>query len=277
MISAKVIADSVSPRRHRLTTLEVTLPRIVLAELNTHRVFSRNSASSRAIPVSKTMKRVAQDPFVPAAWPTEQKGMSGGEGLSPDDASVAENLWLDARDAALERAEALALLGVHKSLVNRLLEPFMWHTVIITSTEWDGFWHQRCSPLAMPEMRLTAEAMRDAYNASTPKPVGYNEWHLPYIQDDEGLELAIARGVSAARCARVSYLTHDGVRDIDADLALYNRLITADPPHASPLEHVATPGAHYQVPLGNFVGWFQLRHSPLAEVQLHPNRSQEAP
>ncbi len=262
--TAQVIADSISPNGHRLTTIEVTLHRFILAELNTHRALSRNSASSRAIPVVRTMARLADRPAVPLEWPAEQRGMQGGQPLPGAIADTARATWLAARDAAVGYAENLAALGVHKSVTNRLLEPFMTTTVILSATDWDNFFHQRCSPLAQPEIRAAADAIRAARNHSTPTPVD-NGWHLPYITDTDRAEVPGSLVfVSAARCARVSYLTHTGHRDVTADLDLYNRLVTADPPHASPLEHVAYPSAAGDTPPGNFTGWFQLRHLALS-------------
>jgi hypothetical protein len=261
--SATVIADSVSAVTGiRLTTIEVTLHRFVLSELNTHRAFSRNSASSRAIPSRLTRERVAASPAMPMVWASEQPGMQGGPPLSDRQAAEAARLWLQGRDAVLDVAESLSKLGVHRSLVNRMLEPWMWHTVIISATDWDGFFEQRCSPLAMPEIRLAAEAMRSAMYHSEPSEVDRDGWHLPYVREDElALPLQVLRRVSAARCARVSYLTHDGVRDIEEDLRLFRRLATARPMHASPLEHVATPAGCLDEPLGNFQGWVQYRHA----------------
>lgn len=260
--NASVIADSVSPSGVRLTTIEVTLHRFVLAELNTHRVFSRNSASSRAIPVRKQLARVLEDPALPVEFGENQRGMQAGDALAGDDEQAALAAWLQARDQAVAAVERLQELGVHKQVTNRLLEPFMWHTVIVTATEWDGFWEQRCSPLAQPEIMVAAEAMRTEYDASTPVEVGHGQWHTPYLRDEDGdLDDETARKVSAARCARVSYLTHDGRRDIDKDIELYERLVSARPPHWSPLEHVATPAEPDEAPLGNFHAWRQLRHS----------------
>lgn len=263
--NATVVADSLSPAGIRLTTVEVTLHRFVLAELNTHRVFSRNSASSRAIPVRKQLARVLDDPAVPVEFGANQRGMQAGAPLTGEDHDAALAAWLEARDHAVAAVERLQELGVHKQVTNRLLEPFMWHTVIVTATEWDGFWEQRCSHLAQPEIRVAAEAMRTAYDASTPVPLALGVWHTPYLREDDGdLDPETARHVSAARCARVSYLTHDGRRDIDKDLELYERLVTARPPHWSPLEHVATPAAAGETTLGNLRGWRQLRHEVVA-------------
>ena len=228
--------------------------RFVLAEFNTHRVFSRNSASSRAIPFSKQVDRLVNHPALPTKWASKQRGMQGGDEI--EDKSAAESAWLDARDAAIRHATSLDEMGVHKSIVNRLLEPFMWHTVIVTSTEWYNFFHQRVSPLAQPEIEATARRMQEAFDASEPVEVGYDEWHTPYILPEEDFDLETRKKVSAARCARVSYLTHDGTRDVSKDLELYERLVTARPGHWSPLEHVATPGFG----AGNLRGWRQLRH-----------------
>jgi thymidylate synthase ThyX len=257
---AVVVADSVAGGV-RLSTIEVTLHRFVLAELNTHRVFSRNSASSRAIPVAKQLQRVLEDPALPVEFGANQPGMQAGAALQGEAHEAALAAWLTARDAAVTAVRQLAELGVHKQVTNRLLEPFMWHTVIVTATDWEGFWHQRCSPLAQPEIRVAAEAMRAALDASTPVEVALGDWHTPYAGAEEvDLDAAARTRVSAARCARVSYLTHDGRRDVAADEALYERLVTADPPHWSPLEHVARPLAPDEAPLGNLRGWRQLRH-----------------
>lgn len=257
--SAAVIADSINPAGHRLTTLEVQLHRFVLAELNTHRALSRNAASSRAIPVQKMLATVRNDPAVPLEWPAEQRGMQGGTELPDTEANRARSTWLHARNAAVFFAEQLTQLGVHKSVVNRILEPFLFTTVIVSATDWTGFFAQRCSPLAQPELRVAAERMRLAIEASTPTPIPVTGWHLPYILDEDRAAVGqnLLWRISAARCARVSYRTHDGRRDHQADLDLYQRLVTADPPHASPLEHVATPAVAAR---GNFVGWAQLRH-----------------
>jgi thymidylate synthase ThyX len=284
---AKVIADSVSLAGHRLTTMEVQCHRFVLAEFNTHRKFSRNSASSRAIPVAKQIARVIENPAFPLEWRAEQKGMQGGDIIEPVDDIVRQ--WEMAAQFAASSADVLSSLGVHKSIVNRLLEPFMWHKIIVSSTEWENFFSQRCSPLAQPEIRAVAEHMRDALNNSVPQQLRLDQWHAPYFDwdGDDAYELddwldnnmpgyqtlrhtnperrvqvfkSHAARVSAARCARVSYLTHDGQRSIDKDIELYRRLRGANPPHWSPMEHPAQPRYFVDVPpIGNFDGWIQMR------------------
>lgn len=268
--AARVVLDSISPRGDRLTTLEVTMHRFVLAEFNTHRIFSRNSASSRAIPVEKQLERVKENPAYPVSWPCEQPGMSGGtelEGGDLEDAKlfykfVHEKVWREV-DAYLkmhpEKSERL-----HKSVVNRFLEPFMWHTVLVSSTGWENFRGLRCSPQAQPEMRLAAEKMMEALDASTPTELDYGQWHMPFMDDfDELAEIYHVmhlKMISAARCARVSYLTHGtGVKDVQEDLRLAEQLQQGNPIHASPFEHVARPLDLGEMGDSNFRGWWQYR------------------
>ena len=253
---AKILADSVSSGEHpRLTTFEVSFPRPFLAEFNTHRQFSRNSASSRAIPVEKMIARVMEDPYIPSSWGKNQKGMQAGEDLPKQEHEVADSIWLRARDVAVERAQTLLKLGVHKQLTNRLLEPFMWHTCIVTATEWSNFFHLRNNPMAQPEIQIIARMMQQLYEGNEPERLDRDEWHLPLIgpedydaafdsdisqvdNDSHTLMKTMAK-VSIGRCARVSYLTHDGKRDLKADIALYDTLLQSG--HMSPFEHVARP------------------------------------
>lgn len=272
---ARVECDSINEAGDRLTTMVVTFPRIVLAEFNTHRVFSRNSASSRAIPIEKQMERIKQDPFVPDYWGRNQKGMQAEAELDRESAERAYKEWIRARDNAVEQAERLLETGVHKQLSNRLLEPFMWHTVVVTATEWNNFFALRANPMAQPEIQTIARMMKDLYESSRPELVRTGEWHMPLVRPDESdlvrEQPEMMRKVSAGRCARVSYLTHDGVRDVEKDLELYERLASSG--HMSPLEHVATPAVSpsfdYSADnpvsfksagfIGNFRGWKQLR------------------
>jgi len=260
--SAEIIADSISEDGHRLTTMKVTMHRFVLPEFNTHRAFSRNSASSRAIPVEKQIGEILGDPAWPVEYGSNKPGMQAGESISEDDSLVADQIWNEAKEFAIDYALQLHVLGVHKQIVNRLIEPFMWHTTIVSATEWENFFEQRCSPLAQPEIRVLAEAMRKVYRESEPKMVNPEGWHLPYIMgDDHDLDIEDQKKVSVARCARVSYLTHDGQRDPQKDIDLFQKLVSAEPPHWSPLEHVARPVSTKDIaPPGNFDWWMQLRH-----------------
>lgn len=258
--SSKVVADSISQDGVRLTTLEVCFPRPYLAEFNTHRDFSRNSASSRAIPVAKQIERVRENPYVPLSFGKNQPGMQASEELSGEDLEAAISEWLLARDRAVDFATSLMDLGVHKQTANRLLEPFMWHTVIVSATEWGNFFGLRRSEMAQPEIHKIADLMFESMEASEPSYIGWDGWHLPYISEEERITLPsgdLVR-ISSARCARVSYLTHDGVRDISKDLELFERL--AGPGHMSPMEHPAKPVEHHPTAFyGNFKGWKQFR------------------
>jgi thymidylate synthase ThyX len=265
MISAKVLADSINQAGNRVTTMEIVMHRFVLAEFNTHRMFSRNSASSRAIPIEKRIKAVQDDPAIPIHWGKNQKGMQAEVELDESQQAQAEDAWRMAANEAIGWAQRMADIGIHKQIANRLLEPFLWHTAVVTATEWDNFFAQRCSPLAQPEIRVLAEAMVEALNASEPELIEHwrtDCYHLPYISEEEKTihSVEILQQISVARCARVSYLTQDGNRDIEADLALYNRLSTARPPHASPFEHVCRPLKAGDEQRGNLIGWVQLRH-----------------
>lgn len=279
--ACRVVLDSVAPSGGRLTTFEVTFPRIVLAEFNTHRVFSRNSASSRAIPVSRRLQMVREDPFVPAQFGRNRRGMQATELLDEEKEGLrAESIWREALRYAVACASSLADLGVHKQHANRLLEPFAWQTVVVSTTHVDNYFHRRVSSLAQPEIERPSRMMSEALDASAPRELRAGDWHLPYVTGVDADELRDAGypeeslvEVSAARCARVSYLTQDGKRDVAEDLALYKRLL--GPGHMSPLEHPARAlDAHGwlehatraaerwiydRVPVGNFWGWAQHR------------------
>ena len=253
MIAARIIADS-THNGHRLTTVEVHLPRFLLAELNTHRTFSRNSASSRAIPVRRRIRDVLACPYVPDAFGANKAGMQAGEPVSALRAIFARAVWMAALYAAVGCAYLLAMAGVHKQWANRLIEPFGYTTVIVSATEWANFFGQRLHKDAQPEMQQVARAIFEAMAASVPRPLREGEWHLPYLQPSEaGEPIQVQIRVCVARCARVSYLTHAGRLNPAADLHLYDRLATSG--HLSPFEHVAKAGGGS----GNFRGWTQAR------------------
>ena len=257
---ARIVADSISEIGIRLTTVEVTFPRFVLAEFNTHRVFTRNSSSSRAIPVEKVLKNIEDNPFIPIYWGKNQKGMVAEFELDELTSQEAKKEWLLACQSAIKHARNLMQLGVHKQIANRLLEPFMWQTVLCSATEWSNFFALRDHPDAQPEIKRAAALMKEALSESRPMTLKAGEWHLPLISEQERVELS-AQGldlqkISVGRCCRVSYLTHNGVRDPMADIALADRL-QADG-HFSPFEHVATPMLTDEF-CGNFRGWKQYR------------------
>jgi 5-methylcytosine-specific restriction endonuclease McrA len=219
---------------------------------------SRNSASSRAIPTSKLIERLESDPVLPLEWGRNKAGMSADDVLTPEEVEEAKRIWLSARDAAVAHARRLLELKVHKQELNRVLEPFLWHVVIVTATEFENFFALRCAPQAQPEIRAAAILMRTAIDGSSPGAIAYGQWHLPLVQEDERqLDIETQKKISAARCARVSYLTHDGKREIEKDLELHDRL--KGERHLSPFEHVATPAPDAQFH-ANFRGWLQMRH-----------------
>lgn len=235
---AIILLDSISERGHRLTTFELVFPRIILAEWNTHRVFSRNSASSRAIPVAKMIKMVMEDPYIPMTWGKNQKGMQAAEEILGEDALTCRSEWLHARDHAVHKAQMLMDIGVHKQLTNRLLEPFMWHTVINSSTEYSNFFGLRNDKHAHPDIQKVAGMMQEIYWMNEPELLKIGQWHTPYAQDNENLG-NVALQITSGRCARVSYLTHDGQRDAADDIRVHDTMLSNG--HMSPLEHAARP------------------------------------
>lgn len=233
------------------------------------------------------------DPAFPTYWGAEQAGMQSGGQLEGQDLEDAMLVFNDVYSYTLHRIQAY-LENVkrqyggkpeeynphtlHKSLLARLLEPFMWHTAIFAATDdgWENFFHQRATKRsggAQPEFREMADACLECWETSTPAPMDYGEWHMPFLRpeddhdlrllEDESDRLAFKQMISVGRCARVSYLNHDGVRDWREDVNVYNKLISGDPVHWAPLEFVATPTAardNGTFTLGNFKGWDQLRH-----------------
>jgi len=269
---ALVLADSVSPCGARLTTFEATYPRCIHSEIMTHRQMSRNAASSRAIPVATLIAQIEDDPFIPD-FRLNQKGMQAGGELDEAAAAVAREKWLAARDAALATARELQGLEIHKQYVNRILEPWMWITVIMSATEWANFFTLRVHPAAEPSFRRIAAMMYRLYKTSEPKALDHGEWHLPLVRDEDWddqrfMEMGPSK-ISAGRCARVSYLTHDGRRDLSADLSLYEKLL--ENVHMSPMEHPAmcVPAGAY-ADTGNFhPAFLQLRKTIPGECYEH--------
>lgn len=256
-ISAEILADSINTATgDRLTTLRIVLPRFILAEFNTHRMLSRNFSSSRAVPAATMRSRVLANPVLPASFGSNQPGMQAGHELSGVRKAIARGAWLWARYPACAFHWIGEIAGLHKQVLNRLLEPWLWAEGIVSATEWENLFLLRCHPDAQPEFQVLAIAIRDAIAASTPKQLSPGSWHIPYITEGE---LETIKRVSAARCARVSYYLRDGkVSSVDADLKLCDRLAGSDPKHLSPFEHQAIALPH-SVFSGNFKGWKQYR------------------
>lgn len=244
-ITAKIIEDSINPNGNRLTTFILRYPRFIHSELLTHRALSRNASSSRAIPVGKMIQQVIEDPAMPVHWGAEQRGMQAGAKLSGIQVKEVEETWLRARDAAVVEARRLVELGLHKSLVNRILEPWQYITVVASGTEWWNFFALRCHPDAQAEIQDLAYKMLRLYNTNQPRKLEWGGWHLPFILEEERAnahpeDVLKLVEYSTARCARVSYLNHDGSKpDQTKDIELHDRLVVQTPLHASPAEHPA--------------------------------------
>lgn len=265
LYAARVLADSISSAGVRIVTLEATFPRPYLAEVNTHRVFSRNSASSRAIPTEKLIERVRSNPYIPETFNRRVKGMGVGVGLDALEQDEARQAWLRAAYVACDTAEELVALDVDKSRANRLLEPFMWHTAIITSTEWSNFFALRCPRgedvdiefPAQPEFQQIAILMRRAIRGSEPQQLEDDQWHLPMATMQELKDLCEFRNdpykapeqvqqecrtlalICSRRLARVSFDKHTDTEPADVSITKAGEL--AQSGHFSPMEHIARP------------------------------------
>jgi hypothetical protein len=244
---AKVLGDSLSPDGVRLTTLIARFPRFILAELNTHRVKSRNSASSRAIPTERLIEAVCDNPFVPETFNARVKGMGIGETLEDKLQNQCRAEWLIARDKTVEQAKKLIDIGIDKSRANRLLEPFMWHTAIISATEWDNMFGLRCPDGDRPDREFPAQwefqqisiLMRQAMADSQPARLDYGEWHLPFIHPIEHDDIEVKKKVCSRQLARVSFDTHTQQEDILVSVGKSGDLSASA--HFSPFEHIARP------------------------------------
>lgn len=317
-MQVEVILASVSAERpddKPLVTMRLRYPRIIHGEIMTHRVFSRNARSSRAVPVKTMLNETTSIPFIPWHWGKNQKGMqadeecnaivqslflgsdSNGDGWyrAEDIADVyahtttayRETAWLNARDAAVLHAKAFMEAGYHKQLPNRLLEPFSWIDVLITSNQWDNFLWLRDHKDAEPHLQDLARLVGRALDEMKVNELGYSHWHLPYITeaDSKAAIQYLQNGrvtrdmpspqdaykwlckISAARCARISYKPFDGDTTYERELERYDMLVTSERVHASPTEHQARPD-HYseeyggwdnQQSHGNLHGWVQAR------------------
>lgn len=270
MVSAKILAHSWAEESH-LVTFELKYMRFIHSELMTHRAASKNSASSRAIPFEVMVSSIDECIALPEYWGTEQKGMQAGPRLEdPDEIQWCEGVWKDAYADAVKHARRLRETPkgniIHKSLANRLLEPFAHMTVVFTieGKMLNHFFALRAHPDAQPEFQVLAYRMLSKFIHSKPTPLEHLDWHMPFgdafpaeYEDDIGARLAIA----TARCARVSYRTHDGEINADKDFALHDKLLESTPFHASPFEHCAqfdfAKGATWN---GNFgFPWVQYR------------------
>lgn len=284
MIKATIIADSVSAHTgQRITTFELEYHRYIHSELMTHRQFSRNAASSRAIPTDTMLENVRA---VPIHWGKNQSGMQAKD--EEVDYVPAYNAWIDARNDAIKNAKKLQALGLHKQSVNRVLEPFQMMKTLVTATNFDNFFNLRCHKDAQPEIKELADKMYKSMQESEPEVLYAGEWHTPYVDhtrgadrliyivDGEVVDLDTAIKISCSCAAQVSYRKND--TSIEKALAIFDKLVGSEPVHASAFEHCAMPmkphqtrdgithvsscGTHHYS--GNFLEWVQYR-------QLIPN------
>lgn len=253
-----------------LWTFELVYPRYIHSEFMTHRVFSRNASSSRAIPVKHMIEQVRNNPVIPPKVFMNQKGMVGETEADPVTTTAFHVLWEEATENACKTADVMERLGIHKQHVNRILEPFQFIKVIVTATDWDNFFVLRLAPDAQPEIRELASAIYNEMERYHNKDVGVLELDkdhivvsLPYITDEDIKEIGkeeyhLLMKISAARCARVSYNNHDGSKpDIEKDLKLYDHLY--DSKHMSPMEHACIRDEDYRKN-ANLTGWKSLRY-----------------
>ena len=252
-IKATVICDSISEQGVRLTTVEIEYPRIVMSEFNTMRAISKNSSSSRAIPVSKMLEHTNNINLKPIYFGSKKSGMQAGDELVGEDLQYAKSTWESALHSMVHSAKILDGCGVAKEVCNRLVEPFQLVKVVCTATDWDNFFNLRLHPDSDPNICMLAYKMYQAMQESKPYLLKVGEWHLPFVNigwngkgemcyaDDDFnfVELEQAIKLSAASCASVSYRT-EGMTLEKAD-KIFDMLIKAEVIHSSPFEHLATP------------------------------------
>lgn len=280
-ISAKVVAHSRSPEGVEIVTFELEYPRFIHGELMTHRMFSRNAASSRAIPVRRQLELINDDMAGPVHWGKNQAGMQAEEELSGLGIEQAQRAWRRAGESVINSAKEMLDIGVHKQVTNRMVEPWSHIKVVLTATEYDNWYYLRDHADAQPEIKALAQEMKEAVENSTAKPLIRGEWHMPYFEDgfwgpDMETSLEDALAVSSSCCAQVSYRKLDD--SLEKARFIFDKLITSKPEHASPMEHQATPmpntiGMNHWTDVegithqdrnqklwsGNFRGWIQHR------------------
>lgn len=279
-MEVRMIEDSISPEGIRITTMHLRYWRAIHAELMTHRVFSRNARSSRAVP-SKIL--LTEQIFIPQ-FGMNQPGMQSEIIAPPELQAKWAGEWEELAGICRQYVERWSAEQMHKQHANRPLEWFGWIDVLVTATAWKNFFTLRISKYAQPEFDELAVEMKRVMDNSTPKLLQPGEWHLPYITEEDRdiagfyampfdnqymAKTEYLWKLSTARCARLSYKPFDGNADYDAEVARYEKLVVSQPVHASPAEHQATPDRarasepdfHFAQPElhGNFHGWIQHR------------------
>lgn len=272
-IFASILADSINVVGNRITSFLLRYPRFIHADFMTHRLFSRNTSSSRARPVAKLIEEAETAPALPIYWGKNQRGMQAEEELTGQELALAIKQWNSARKAAIAQAKKLNKLGMHKQYVNRILEPFTHITVICTATHFGNFFNLRAHNDAMPEIQDLAYKMLTLYSSNKPQLLQPEEWHLPFADQylNESIEISDALKIVTARAARVSYLNYDGNISHEKDYQLHDDLIAGG--HWSPFEHAAM-ALDSPTPCGNFVGFKQYRKFFAKEHRIHFNAEQ---
>lgn len=281
-LEVEVILASIGLDDVPIYTVRMRYPRIIHGEIMTHRKFSRNARSSRAVPVKTMLRECTAMPFIPWHWGANQKGMQAAEECNnsvvfsepnysedfhdddfKDVEYTREEAWLRARDAAVDAATAFMDAGYHKQLTNRLLEPFSFIDTLITATDWKNFFWLRDHEDAEPHFRDLARLVEIAIGECHVQTLKPGQWHLPYIEqadydqalalygNDFDLYIDWLKKLSSVRCARISYRPFDGNADYEAEMGRYEQLVGNGAVHASPFEHQATPDtkSHYEVTL----------------------------
>ena len=261
-IKATVICDSISEQGIRLTTFEIEYPRFIHSEVMTHRNLSKNSSSSRAIPITKMLEQIESNMAIPLYWGKAKSGMQATEEVDIDDVWWYEEKWKFAFDEVSYRIEQLSdnvegkkgfMPPLHKQVPNRLSEPFQMMKVVITGTDWDNFFNLRIHPDAQPEICMLAYKIYKAMEESYPVKLKAGDWHLPFVnigwngrgdttyfnEDFDVIDLEDAIKISASCCAQVSYRNTD--MSLEKADKIFNMLIKSDVLHASCFEHLATP------------------------------------
>lgn len=255
-ISATVIADSINSKGIRLTTFELVYPRFIHSELMTHRMLSKNAASSRAIPIKRMIEIIEESPATPVYWGANQAGMQASTELTGDELDSVKMIWEAAQATAIEWVRKLEEIGLHKQISNRITEPWQMMKTVISGTEWANLLWLRDHDAAQPEFRELGKCIHTCFDLSVPQFLFPGQWHLPYVNStllggtdacpgpigqrfENDLTLEDALKVSSSCCAQVSYRRLDD--SVEKALALYERLVGSDRIHASPLEHQGTP------------------------------------
>lgn len=255
-IFVEVLADSINSEHDRLTSFHAHYPRIVLAELNTHRIISKNSSSSRAVPTNKELNLVNQSPFIPSFWGKNQAGMQAKELLSEEESKQCELIWNQIIKYVTGKVKLFNKIGLHKQIANRWLETAQYMNTVLTATDWDNFLSLRNHDDAEPHLHELAKCIKIALEISKPQLLNPGEWHLPFVRtirnsegkleyyiDNNKIQLEDGKKISASCCAQISYRKSD--TSLEKAIDLFNKfnfeLKNDNPPHYSPTQHQGTP------------------------------------